>query len=171
VLPVPMDPLSEAVAAHLPPEVAGQLSAAARLVMAERGPKPSVTAWVSGVDLTVARIAFALSGDVAAAAQVIVTDPPDASPLAAKRRLKDLVAFSVSEDYFALRAALRRLNAPPLRGGAGAVAPGEAAAAVLQVVRSDIRPARAASPSRLRRIDLSTSWRGWDHFTIFADLM
>jgi hypothetical protein len=44
---------------------------------------------------------------VAAAAQVIVADPTDASPLPAKRRLKDLVAFSVSEDYFAVRAALR----------------------------------------------------------------
>jgi len=95
------------VAAHLPPEVAGQLSEAARQVMAERGPRPSVQAWVSGIDLTVARIAFALTGDVAAAAQVIVADPADASPLPAKRRLKDLVAFSVSEDYFALRAALR----------------------------------------------------------------
>jgi tetratricopeptide (TPR) repeat protein len=107
VLPVPMDPLSEAVAAHLPLEVADRLSEAARQLVAERGPSPSVAAWVSGVDLTVARIAFALTGDVAAAAQVIVADPADASPLPAKRRLKDLVAFSVSEDYFAVRAALR----------------------------------------------------------------
>jgi tetratricopeptide (TPR) repeat protein len=107
VLPVPMDPLSEAVAAHLPADVADQLSAAARLVMAERGPAPSVTAWVSGVDLTAARIAFALTGDIAAAAQVMVAEPPDASPLPAKRRLKDLIAFSISEDYFAIRAALR----------------------------------------------------------------
>jgi hypothetical protein len=107
VLPVPMDPLSEAVAAHLPPEVAGPLAEAARAVVAERGPQPSVTAWISGVDLTAGRIAFALTGDLAAAAQVIVGDPAEYSPLPAKRRLKDLVAFSVSEDYFAVRAALR----------------------------------------------------------------
>ena len=61
---------------------------------------------LSGLDPS-ARREFALTGDVAAAAQVIVADPADASPLPAKRRLKDLVAFSVSEDYFALRAALR----------------------------------------------------------------
>jgi hypothetical protein len=102
-----MDPLSEAVAAHLPPEVGAPLAEAARALVAERGSKPSVSAWVSGVDLTVARIALALTGDLAAAAQVIVAEPADGSPLPAKRRLKDLVAFSVSEDYFALRAALR----------------------------------------------------------------
>jgi tetratricopeptide (TPR) repeat protein len=105
-LPVPVDPLSEAVAALLPPEVADPLGEAARRLVAERGPSPSVTGWMAGVDLTAARIAFALTGDLATAAQVIVGDAPEASPLPAKRRMKDLVAFSVSEDYFTVRRAL-----------------------------------------------------------------
>jgi len=105
-LPVPMDPLSEAVAALLPQEVAAPLGELARQVVAERGPTPPVAPWIAGLDLTAARIAFALTGDIAAAAQVIVADPADVSPLPAKRRLKDLVAFSVSEDYFAIRSAL-----------------------------------------------------------------
>jgi hypothetical protein len=37
---------------------------------------------------------------------VLAADPATASPLPAKRRLRDLVAFSVSESYFALRRAL-----------------------------------------------------------------
>jgi tetratricopeptide (TPR) repeat protein len=117
-LPVPMDPLSEAVAALLPQEVAAPLGEVARQVVAERGQKPSVAGWISGLDLTAARIAFAITGDLAAAAQVIVADPADASPLPAKRRLKDLVAFSVSEDYFAVRAALTSPS-PDVRGGGG----------------------------------------------------
>jgi tetratricopeptide (TPR) repeat protein len=107
-LPVPMDPLSEAVAALLPQEVANPLGEVARQVVAERGPKPSATAWISGVDFTAARVAFAITGDLAAAAQVLVADPADTSPLSAKRRLMDLVAFSVSEDYFAIREAMKK---------------------------------------------------------------
>jgi tetratricopeptide (TPR) repeat protein len=105
-LPVPMDSLSEEIAALVPAELAGPLGEEARRLVAERGTSPSVTAWMGGVDLTSARIAFALTGDLAAAAQVIVNAPPDSSPLPAKRRLKDLVAFSVSEDYFDVRRAL-----------------------------------------------------------------
>jgi lipopolysaccharide biosynthesis regulator YciM len=105
-LPVPMDPLSEEVAALLPPERGEPLGEAARRLVAERGPRPDVTAWIAGVDLTAARLAFALTGDLAAAAQVIAADPADSSPLPAKRRLKDLVGFSVSEGYFAVRRAL-----------------------------------------------------------------
>lgn len=116
-LPVPMDPLSEAVAALIPPEVAGLLGEASRRLVAERGPKPSVSAWMGGVDMTAARIAFALTGDLSAAAQAIVADAPTASPWPAKRRLKDLVAFSVSEPYFAVRRALGVASAAP-EGGA-----------------------------------------------------
>jgi hypothetical protein len=75
---------------------------------------------MAGVDLTAARIAFALTGDLAVAAQVIVSDPAAASPLPVKRRLKDLVAFSVSEDYFAIRRALGVAAVSPAENEAGA---------------------------------------------------
>jgi hypothetical protein len=51
-------------------------------------------------------MAFTLSGHLGAAARALGAEPPAASPLPAKRRLRELVAFSVSEDHFALRRAL-----------------------------------------------------------------
>jgi tetratricopeptide (TPR) repeat protein len=120
-LPVPMDPLSESLAALLPMEVATALGDAARAVVAARGNKPGVAVWIGGVDLTAARMALALTGDLAAAAQVVASDPGEGTwPV--KRRLKDLLAFSVSEAYFALRRALGTTVVPVDRAPASAAA-------------------------------------------------
>lgn len=62
-----------------------------------------VQAWMGAVDLTSARVGFSLTGDLAAAARVISTEPTAFSPVAPRQRLKDLLAFSVSEEYFAVR--------------------------------------------------------------------
>ncbi|HEY5089159.1 MAG TPA: hypothetical protein VIK30_04275, partial [Polyangia bacterium] len=42
-------------------------------------------------------------GELAAAFRVISSEPVPVSPVPARRRMADLVAFSVSEDYFACR--------------------------------------------------------------------
>jgi hypothetical protein len=62
--------------------------------------------WIVASDLTAGRAALALCGDLGAAARVIAAEPSGQSPLPARERINDLLAFSVSEDHFAVRAAL-----------------------------------------------------------------
>lgn len=58
--------------------------------------------WVASIDLTADRVGFLLSHDLQAATEVIrATD--EASSVPVKERMKDIVLFSVSEEYFALR--------------------------------------------------------------------
>lgn len=59
--------------------------------------------WVAAVDLTADRAGFILAHDLETAAELIkATDDPQNS-LPAKERLRELVLFSVSEEYFAIR--------------------------------------------------------------------
>ena len=53
-------------------------------------------------DLSASRAALGVTGDLAAAARVIASEPT-ASTLPVKDRLKDLIAFSVGKDYFVSR--------------------------------------------------------------------
>jgi tetratricopeptide (TPR) repeat protein len=59
--------------------------------------------WIAAADLSAARLALALTGELAAAFRVISSEPIPRSTIPAHRRMADLVAFSVSDDYFAVR--------------------------------------------------------------------
>jgi tetratricopeptide (TPR) repeat protein len=87
----------------VPRPVAEQLATVGRKLVSARGEVIDLQAWIGAADLTAARVGFALTNDLSAAARVISTEPAGTSPLTAKQRLKDLLAFSVSEDYFAVR--------------------------------------------------------------------
>jgi serine/threonine protein kinase/lipopolysaccharide biosynthesis regulator YciM len=58
--------------------------------------------WVSAIDLTADRVGFLLAHDLQLATEVIRTTE-EATSVAVKERMKDIVLFSVSEEYFALR--------------------------------------------------------------------
>jgi tetratricopeptide (TPR) repeat protein len=87
--------------------VVDQLAVVGKHFMAAKGAAVDVAvdvqSWMGAVDLTSARVGFSLTGDLAAAARVISTEPTAFSPVAPRQRLKDLLAFSVSEEYFAVR--------------------------------------------------------------------
>ncbi len=70
------------------------------------GDKVDLAAWIVASDLTASRAALVLCGDIVAAAQVLAIEPSGQSPLTVQDRIKDLLAFFVSEDHFAVRAAL-----------------------------------------------------------------
>ena len=80
-----------------------ELAVVGRKLVAERGEHIDLMRWIVATDLTAARAAFVVAGDLWAAARVISSEPVSVTPLAAKQRLKDLIGFSVSEDYFACR--------------------------------------------------------------------
>lgn len=94
----------------MPPGLGEQLTVVARRLLETHGGAVDVGKWIAATELTSARAALLLSGDLAAAARVIWTEtaetpggaPPAGAP-AAKERVKDLIAFSIREDYFACR--------------------------------------------------------------------
>jgi tetratricopeptide (TPR) repeat protein len=87
----------------VPRTVSDELVTVGRELVSARGEIIDLSAWVAAADLTAARVGFSLTNDLPAAARVISTEPSAASPLSAKERLKDLLAYSVSEEYFAVR--------------------------------------------------------------------
>ena len=58
--------------------------------------------WVASIDLTADRVGFLLAHDLQLTTEVI-RSTEEASSAPVKERMKDIVLFSVSEEYFALR--------------------------------------------------------------------
>jgi hypothetical protein len=87
----------------VPKPVADQLAVVGRKLLSARGEVIDVQGWLAAADLTAARVGFVLSNALPSAARVISTEPASTSPMPAKQRLKDLLAYSVSEEYFAVR--------------------------------------------------------------------
>ena len=90
----------------VPKVITEQLASVGRRLLTERGDVVDVQRWMGAVDLTAARVGFVLTNDLASAARVIATEPSAASVVGSKQRLQDLLAYSVSEDYFAVRKVL-----------------------------------------------------------------
>jgi tetratricopeptide (TPR) repeat protein len=84
------------------PPVVTSIAAAGRALL-ERGDNIDVTKWLAATHLTAARVALVLTGDLGAAARVIMSEPIPLTPISVQKRLLDLVAFSVTDDYFACR--------------------------------------------------------------------
>jgi golgin subfamily B member 1 len=101
-----VDRLATDLGRLVPKPVTDQLAAVGRKLVAAHGDAFDVPVWMGAADLTAARVGFALTNDLASAARVISTEPIATSPVSPKDRLKDLLAYSVSEDYFAVRKVL-----------------------------------------------------------------
>jgi tetratricopeptide (TPR) repeat protein len=106
------------------PELAGQVEEALRAMVTDfQGTRRELLAstvskllqsggaidlkkWVAAIDLTADRAGFLLAHDLAMAAEVIrATD--EASSVPSKERIKDVVLYSISQEYFALRERLQ----------------------------------------------------------------
>ncbi|HEX7507044.1 MAG TPA: hypothetical protein VF550_09750 [Polyangia bacterium] len=83
-----------------------ELKSMARRYVEACGDKLDITGWIASSDLTASRVALVLCGDLVAAGQVIAIEPSAQSPLSVQERIRDLLAFFVSEGHFAVRAAL-----------------------------------------------------------------
>jgi golgin subfamily B member 1 len=62
-----------------------------------------VAGWRTATDLTANRVGFIVANDLETAARAIATEGVALSSLPVKDRLRDLLAYSVSESYFAVR--------------------------------------------------------------------
>ena len=86
---------------NLAPTARGALAAAARKFL--DGPTDDVETWLAGTELTGDRAGLLLCGDLAAATNTVRGLPPLSPSLTHPRRVDEMIAFSVSAAFFALR--------------------------------------------------------------------
>jgi len=110
VSPPTKEPDVEKLASHLqrtvPPPVLEHVAALARKHPAAAGNgsvAASVGSWVVATDLTANRVGLIVANDLETAARAVATERGASTTLSAKERLRELLAYSASEDYFAVR--------------------------------------------------------------------
>ena len=72
----------------------------------EDGAKADLKRWMQSVDVTAARAGLLLCADLEIAKKIIAAEPQLPADLSPPEKLKELIVFSVSEQYLALRKAL-----------------------------------------------------------------
>lgn len=94
--------LASTLKAHVPGpllEQVGELSAK----LSGRVGNGLISSWRTATDLTANRVGLIVSNDLETAAKAIATEGAALSSMSVKDRLRDLLAYSVSESYFAVR--------------------------------------------------------------------
>jgi tetratricopeptide (TPR) repeat protein len=102
-------PVLEAMAAlerHLSPQLRDHLSRVVSKLI-QTGAALDLKRWVLGVDLTADRIGFVLSHDLETSIEIIRASDESSSALSPQARLKDLVLYGISEQYFRIRDRLK----------------------------------------------------------------
>jgi len=100
------DPQVDSVAQQLAPKVQqAQKDALRRLGkrFVEAGARTDIKKWLQCVELTSCRTGFLVCNDLETAARMVTQIPQAAVDIPPKEKVKELVLFSVSEEYFQLR--------------------------------------------------------------------
>jgi hypothetical protein len=66
-------------------------------------PELDMKRWLAGVDLTADRVGLIVSNDLKLANAVITASPEESSTISNKERERELLRYSISEEYFELR--------------------------------------------------------------------
>jgi len=72
----------------------------------QAAPEINLSAWGNAVDATAHRVGFIISGDLEVAARMVSVEPVTVGGPQVKDKVKELVVYSISEDYFKVRADL-----------------------------------------------------------------
>jgi hypothetical protein len=70
------------------------------------GEQADLKAWIKNVEITACRAGFLLANDLETAAKMIQAETGGVEEIPAKEKIKELVLFSISEQYFKLRETL-----------------------------------------------------------------
>jgi tetratricopeptide (TPR) repeat protein len=101
-----VDKMAKKLDQRLSAPIKAELKGIAKRYVDACGETVDVAAWIVGSDLTASRAALVLCGDIVAATNVLALEPTGQSLWPVQDRIKDLIAFFVSEDHFLIRAAL-----------------------------------------------------------------
>ncbi len=69
----------------------------------QKGENPNLSEWLTGVDHTGSRMGLIMCGDLHQAASCIKNDTNPVGKATAKEKIRELVLFSISDEYFKLR--------------------------------------------------------------------
>ncbi|MBX3245693.1 MAG: tetratricopeptide repeat protein [Myxococcales bacterium] len=102
-----VDQWAQPLAGHMSPAQTDALRAVCRKFIDDQGGRADIKGWMQSVELSAIRAGFLVCNDLDVARRMIQALPPEGSvDLPPKDKLKELVLFSVSEQYFKLREAL-----------------------------------------------------------------
>jgi hypothetical protein len=87
---------------HVRPEWHEQLALVVKKFIESKG-EINLQRWSTAVDLTSHRAGFIIANDLTLAARFIQMEPATVGGLSAKDKIKELVLYAISEDYFELR--------------------------------------------------------------------
>jgi len=86
----------------VPPQMLEQLTAVVNRFIANKG-EADISRWSNAVDMTATRSGFLICNDLDVAARVVQTEPVSIGVAEPKDKLRDLILWSISEEYFTLR--------------------------------------------------------------------
>jgi tetratricopeptide (TPR) repeat protein len=115
-----VDKMAKKIDGLLSTPLRAELKGVAKRYVEACGDQVDIPRWIVASDLTAARAALVLCGDIVAAARVLALEPSGQSPLSVPERLNDLLVYFTSNDHFAVRAALgMKVNLAPMNELAG----------------------------------------------------
>jgi tetratricopeptide (TPR) repeat protein len=100
-----VDKILKYVAGKMHPGVLEQLAVLVRK-FAESKAEVNLNKWWTATELTANRVGFVLCNDLEVAAKMVSTEPAEIGSLPPKEKVKELVLYSVSEEYFQVRGQL-----------------------------------------------------------------
>ena len=86
----------------VPPQALEQLGAVVQRFVAGKG-EADIPKWSSAVDLTATRAGFLICNDLDVAARLVQTEPVSIGVADPKDKIRDLLLWSISEEYFVVR--------------------------------------------------------------------
>jgi len=86
----------------IPPQMLEQLSVVVQRFIASKA-EADITRWATAVDFTATRAGFLLCNDLEVAARLVQSEPIAVGSAEPKDKIRDLVQWSVSDEYFAVR--------------------------------------------------------------------
>ena len=101
-----VDKMAKILDGSIAPPLRAELKGLARRYVEACGEQVDIGKWIIASDLTASRAALVLCGDIVAASRVLAIEPSGQSPLLVAERMNDLLSYFVSDDHFAVRAAL-----------------------------------------------------------------
>jgi tetratricopeptide (TPR) repeat protein len=106
-MPVKADPnivgqYVDAMRRTVAPAVLEQLALVVQKFIQAKG-EADINKWTQAVELTAHRAGFILCNDLETAAKMVSTEPVPVGGMSAKDKIRELVLFSISEDYFSVR--------------------------------------------------------------------
>jgi hypothetical protein len=98
-------PVAQGLASKMQPMQVEMLKQAVKIFF-EQGAKVNLKKWIQGVELTAARAGLLLSSELDVARKIISSEPQLPGDLGPADKIKELLIYSVSPQYFEARKAI-----------------------------------------------------------------